>query len=252
MSVALAGAAMGLLGSAHCLGMCGGIAAALSVAPAAPGDNAAGQRAPASPRSSLRRPLAYNLGRVGSYATMGLLAGAFGSALAGLGGSSGLFVLRSLAALIIVAAGLYLAGWSGALVRLERLGGTWWRQHVAPRARGLRGSTSPLAHLALGALWGWLPCGLVYSALALAATSGSAASGAATMLAFGLGTLPATMAMGMAAEGGTSLLRGPAARRMAGAMVVVFGVWTFAASASVYSAAPPSGDSVACHDADAH
>lgn len=220
MNIALAGLAMGFLGSSHCIGMCGGIAGALSAAPSA---------TPAA--GALRRSLANNAGRLASYSTAGALAGGFGAAFAGLGGANGMLVLRGVAALLIVAAGLHVAGWSSALLNVEKLGGGLWRR-IAPVARRARQSDSLGAALLFGALWGWLPCGLVYSALVVAAASGSAASGALVMAGFGLGTLPATMALGVFAARGRNLLRSPSARRAAGLAVIVFGVWTFAAGAA--------------------
>lgn len=243
MSFALAGLAMGFLGSSHCIGMCGGIAGALTAArPATAGDT------PPRASADLRRSLLGNTGRIASYTAMGAATGAFGAALAGLGGTTGMFALRTLAALLIVASGLYLAGWSGLVVRLEAAGGRLWRR-VAPLARAARASSSPLAPLAFGALWGWLPCGLVYSALAVAAASGSATNGALAMAAFGLGTLPATLMVGLFAGRGAALLRTRAARQFAGAMVVAFGVWTFAAAASAWS--PQASAGASCHEAPA-
>jgi hypothetical protein len=143
------------------------------------------------------------------------------------------------------------AGWSSAVVRIEILGGSLWRR-IAPLARKARESESPLAALAFGALWGWLPCGLVYSALAVAAASGSGTGGALAMAGFGLGTLPATLAIGLFAGRGASLLRTHAARQAAGAMVIAFGIWTLASAALAYSrssAAPASCHTVAAlHD----
>ncbi len=237
MSFVMAGLAMGFLGSSHCLGMCGGIAGALAAARPDPGGGAA-------PRD-LARGLLCNTGRIASYAAMGAATGAFGAALAGLGGTTGMFALRALAALLIVATGLYLAGWSSGIARIEAAGGRVWRR-VAPLARKARASSSPLAPLAFGALWGWLPCGLVYSALAVAAASGSGAGGALTMAAFGLGTLPATLAIGLFAGRGAAALRTHAARRLAGTMIVGFGLWTFAAAASAWSPHAPASGS--CHE----
>ncbi|MFN2426462.1 MAG: sulfite exporter TauE/SafE family protein [Candidatus Binatia bacterium] len=238
MSIALAGLAMGFLGSSHCVGMCGGIAGALSATPAGPGSRG---------RANMQRSISYNVGRIASYTLMGVLAGTFGAALAGLGGSEGMLALRVLAALLIIATGLYVAGWSGVVTGIERLGGGLWRR-LAPAARRARESTSPVAALCFGALWGWLPCGLVYSALAVAAASGSAIDGALTMAAFGLGTLPALLSIGLFAGRGASLLRSHTARRAAGMMVVVFGAWTLAAAASTYATAAASGKP-ACHEA---
>lgn len=220
MSIALAGLAMGFLGSSHCIGMCGGIAGALSAAPGTNGDCDAALRA-----------LANNGGRLASYTAAGALAGLFGAAFAGLGGAGGMLALRGVAALLIVAAGLHVAGWSSALGKVEWLGGGLWRR-IAPLAQKARQSRSVASALLFGALWGWLPCGLVYSALAVAAASGSAANGAMVMAGFGLGTLPATMVLGVFAARGRNLLRTPSSRRAAGLAVIVFGVWTFAAGAA--------------------
>jgi len=232
VSIALAGLAMGFLGSSHCIGMCGGIAGVLS---AARGGN-------------VQRSTLYNLGRIASYTTMGALAGTFGAALAGVGGASGMLVLRSLAALLIVAAGLSVAGWTGAIAPLERLGSALWRP-IAPLARKARASSSPLAALGFGVLWGWLPCGLVYSALAVAAAAGSGTDGALVMAAFGFGTLPATLAIGVFAGRGARLLRDRRARGLAGATVVVFGLWTFAAAVGAFERADSHQGS--CHDVSA-
>lgn len=218
----LGGVGIGVLGSPHCVAMCGGIAGALAVA----GPNGPGAAA------SLARQAAYNLGRVTSYAIAGALAGALGVALAQLLGPVGAVVLRGVAALLLLALGLYLAGWWPGLARLEQQGARLWRR-IAPLAAGLRPGRSLAAALALGMLWGWLPCGLVYSALALAATSGDWRHGALLMAGFGLGTLPAMLATGVLARRLTSLARAAAPRRVAGVMLILFGLWTFAASGAV-------------------
>lgn len=242
MSVVLAGAAIGFLGSLHCVGMCGGIAGAFSAAAPRRGGGS----------DAVLRSLAYNAGRIGSYATAGALAGGLGGALAGLGGPNGTLALRGLAALLIIAAGLYVGGWSTFVTRIEALGSALWRR-LAPLTRRLGPIGSVPAAFALGALWGWLPCGLVYSALAVAAASGSSGDGALVMAGFGAGTLPAMLTVGLAAGRGSAFLRGASARRFAGAMVVVFGLWTFAAAASAshrLATAPPSATG-SCHDAPA-
>lgn len=241
MSIALAGFAMGFLGSSHCVGMCGGIAGALSAAPVA-----------AANGEALRRSLANNAGRVLSYSAAGAVAGGLGAAFAGLGGANGMLVLRGAAALLIVAAGLHVAGWSSALRKVEVLGSSLWRL-VAPWARRARECSSFASALLFGALWGWLPCGLVYSALVVAAASGSAANGALVMAGFGLGTLPATLALGVFAARGRGLLRSPSARRAAGLAVIGFGVWTFAAGAAasqrIAGSAAPGSAASSCHQA---
>ena len=202
---------LGLLGGGHCIGMCGGLMGALTLA------------IPAEQRARrFRLLLAYNLGRIASYALAGLLLGLAGWAL-----STGplAVVLRSLAGLLLIAMGLYLAGWWSGLTRLERLGNGIWR-HLRPVATRLMPIKSPGRALLVGALWGWLPCGLVYSTLLWAASQGSALDSAWLMLAFGVGTWPVLLLTGLAAERVTAILRRRQVRILGGLLVVLFGLWT--------------------------
>lgn len=209
---------IGLAGSPHCLGMCGGIAGSLG----------AGVHGDTKPRR-FGLALCYNLGRLGSYTFMGGVAGAL---LAGIGATFPVggwaMVLRLATAAILIAVAVHLLfRWQG-LHRIEVLGGRLWR-HIGPHARRLLPVQTPGRALALGALWGWLPCGLVYTVLVAAAVSGSGAAGAATMFAFGLGTLPAMTGVTLV---GQTLRRWQAngrARRVAGGVLLLFGLWTAAA-----------------------
>ena len=225
--------ALGFLGSSHCFAMCGGIAGAFAATGAGANAGAAGSRT-----------LLANAGRLSSYAAAGALAGGLGGTVAAFGGANGLLMLRGLAALLLVGAGLAVAGGPALLAPLEKAGGALWRR-VAPLAAKARASRSAAGVFAFGALWGWLPCGLVYSALGMAGTSGSAASGALSMAAFALGTFPATLGMGLAASRGIALLRGPRARRVAGTMLVLFGAWTL--GAAVAAGRPDASGKPACH-----
>lgn len=202
---------LGLLGGGHCLGMCGGLMGALSLA-----------IAPERRDQRLRLLLAYNAGRILSYALAGLLLGLAGWALA-----SGplAILLRSVAGLLLIVMGLYLAGWWSGLTRIEALGRGLWR-HLQPLARRFMPITSSSRALLLGGLWGWLPCGLVYSTLLWAASQGNALHSAALMLAFGVGTLPVLLATGLAAERLGSLLRTRGVRVAGGLLVMLFGLWT--------------------------
>jgi len=202
---------LGLLGGGHCLGMCGGLMGALTLA--IPPEQR-GRRA--------RLLLAYNLGRILSYACAGLLLGLAGWAVAS---SPAALALRVVAALLLIAMGLYLAGWWSGLTRIEALGRGLWR-HIQPMASRLLPVSSLPRALLLGALWGWLPCGLVYSTLLWAASQGNAGYSAALMLAFGLGTWPVLLATGLAAEQVNSLLRRRSVRMAGGLLVILFGVWT--------------------------
>ncbi len=121
--------------------------------------------------------------------------------------------------------GLYLAGWWSGLTHVEALGRGLWR-HVQPYASLLMPVTSLPRALLLGALWGWLPCGLVYSTLLWAASQGDAFDSALLMLAFGVGTWPVLLATGLAAERLTMLLRRRGIRVVGGVLVILFGLWT--------------------------
>lgn len=202
---------LGLLGGGHCLGMCGGLMGALTLA-----------IPPEQRARRFRLLLAYNLGRVLSYTTAGVLIGLAGWAVAS---SPAAMALRVIAALLLIAMGLYLAGWWSGLTRIEGLGRHLWR-HLQPIASRLMPVSSLPRALLLGAIWGWLPCGLVYSTLLWAASQGSAVDSGLLMLAFGLGTWPVLLATGLAAERLTTLLRKRGVRIAGGLLVILFGLWT--------------------------
>lgn len=202
---------LGLLGGGHCLGMCGGLMGALTLA-----------IPPQQRARRLQLLLAYNLGRILSYSAAGLLLGLAGWAVRG---SAAEVVMRSLAALLLIAMGLYLAGWWSGLTRIEALGRGLWR-HIQPLTRRFMPVSSLPRALLLGGLWGWLPCGLVYSTLLWASSQGDARVSALLMLAFGLGTWPVLLATGLAAERITALLRQRGIRMAGGLLVILFGLWT--------------------------
>ena len=203
---------IGLLGGVHCLGMCGSIVGVFTAQ---------------VPGEVKRWPfhLGYSSGRIASYAVAGALAGAIGQA--GLLMRDAvpvqhlLFVLSSL---MLVALGLYLAGATSVVRRLERMGGGLWKRLQPYTTRLLPVNTVPRA-LGLGALWGWLPCGLVYSVLITSLASGSAARGALIMAAFGLGTLPNLLAIGLFWDNFKGWVQSPHVRLAAGLLVMAFGVY---------------------------
>jgi sulfite exporter TauE/SafE len=224
---------VGLLGSVHCAGMCGGIVGALSLAPVAGRPVPVRLVPPARP--ALVNVLAYNLGRIGSYMLAGALAGGIGQ---GAGGLARLPALQAggywMANLMLAMLGLYLMdAWRG-LARLEQSGQILWR-HVQPLLRQVRPPPGtgfgPARMLAAGALWGWLPCGMVYSVLVTAMLSGSATKGALVMLAFGLGTLPMLLGMGLLGARLRACLRVRGVRLACGALVLGFGLLGLARAA---------------------
>ncbi|WP_260293286.1 sulfite exporter TauE/SafE family protein [Sedimenticola hydrogenitrophicus] len=182
---------VGLFSAVHCIGMCGGIMGALSYG-----------LPPELRQNSLRFLLfllAYNSGRVLSYAAAGALIGLLGGALLeALGPGQGHRWLQWIAALIMVLIGLHVAGWLPRLAQVERIGTPLWRR-LEPLGRRLMPVQSIPQALAYGAVWGWLPCGLVYTMLISTATKVGPLNGALYMAAFGLGTLPAVVATGLLA-----------------------------------------------------
>lgn len=201
----------GLLGGVHCVGMCGGIVAAFSF-------RADGSTPP------FRLHLAYNLGRVLSYVFFGALAGMLGASLKLAGFLPVQTLLFVLAQGVMILLGLYLAGFSRWVLVFEQAGGVLWRA-VKPLFQKLLPVRSTPQALLAGMVWGWLPCGLVYSVLVSALAAGSAASGAALMLAFGLGTLPNLLGMGVFARQIQPFMQHVWVRRTAGLTVAGFGVW---------------------------
>jgi sulfite exporter TauE/SafE len=211
----------GLLGSLHCVGMCGGIVGALTLR--------LPQEVRASPTRLLPYVLSYNVGRITSYAIAGALAGLLGAqALATLSLEHAQLVGKWVSAIFMMALGLYLAGWSRGLADLERLGARLWRL-IEPLGRRYLFLTGPHEALALGLVWGWLPCGLVYAVLAWSFVAGGALQGAALMLAFGAGTLPMLLAIGAASRWLGEHVRSPRLRRAAGITVLLLGVFALIA-----------------------
>jgi sulfite exporter TauE/SafE len=199
---------VGLLGGTHCIGMCGGIVGALSLG---------GQR-----HWSLH--FAYNGGRIVSYTLAGAAAGGLGAAGIGFGGGAALrLALFLFANLMLVALGLYLLGLTRALALTERMGQRLW-QRIQPLTGRFLPARSVVQAFPLGLLWGWLPCGLVYSSLATALAAGSAGSGALAMLAFGLGTLPNLLAAGILFARMNAFVRRPIVRNVSGLLVLGFGI----------------------------
>lgn len=203
----------GLLGSAHCFGMCGGISGLFAV-----------NASVVSLRQQVSKAIAYNIGRILTYAFLGVAVALIGKTMVSSIPKLAAPV-RFASGLLIILVGLQLAfGWR-ILSPVENAGARLW-QKVAPAARGLVPVETPLQAVGLGLIWGCLPCGLVYSVLLLAATSAEPASGGAVMIAFGLGTLPAMVATGV---GAAKLAQFMSRKRLgAGLLIILIGIATIA------------------------
>jgi sulfite exporter TauE/SafE len=212
----LAAFVVGLLGGAHCAGMCGGIVGALTFG------------LPEQIRDRLLQTLpyqvGYNLGRVTSYVVAGGVMGGLGVLLAQLVPVyAAQQVLLVFASLFMILLGLYLGGWWLGLSRIEYLGNRLWKS-IEPFARKLLPVKTPAQAWVLGLVWGWIPCGLVYSMLIWTVSAGGVMKGAGLMLAFGLGTLPNLFAMGMVAGSLARWFKDVRVRRAAGLTVILFGL----------------------------
>lgn len=207
---------VGLTGGVHCFGMCGGIVGALTLG------------LPPQPRPFLGRLpylLAYNSGRLVSYVSAGALAGGVGAWAVHLASiHRAQVILQIIAGLFMVLLGLYLGGWWRLLSRIEQVGGVVWRR-LEPLGRRLLPVRTPAQAFGIGLIWGWLPCGLVYSVLVWAMSVGGAAQGGLLLLSFGLGTLPALLSMGTAAAALASFVRQPWVRHTVGVVVVLLGIY---------------------------
>ncbi|MFA7269443.1 MAG: sulfite exporter TauE/SafE family protein [Sterolibacterium sp.] len=203
---------IGLLGGTHCIAMCGGIVGAITV-------HLPGQK------MAWPLHLAYNIGRIFSYALAGAAMGSIGSLGLLLNEvlpvQLGLYIAANL---MLVALGLYLTGLTQALAFFERIGQRLWAG-IQPFTRRFLPARSVSQALPLGILWGWLPCGMVYSVLTAALLSGSALRGAALMLAFGLGTLPNLLFAGLMLKRLRVIIQAKAVRLVSGLLVMGFGIF---------------------------
>ena len=217
----------GLLGGVHCIGMCGGIVSMLSF-----GQQPDVKKTSSSVSTSISTfhhlplLLGYNLGRIAGYMSAGAIIGAFGSTLLNLTEiNQAKQLLSLLAAIFMLLLGLYLAGlWNG-LTKIELLGVKLW-QVIEPFSRRFIPVRTIWRAIPLGFLWGWLPCGMVYTILIMSLSSGSALEGALLMLAFGLGTLPNLLAIGIVATRLIKWTRHPKIRLVTGLFIIAMGFMT--------------------------
>ena len=209
---------LGLLGSGHCLGMCGGLSSALGL-------NTLSNKHHKQTSANLQI-LAYNLGRISSYTIAGLIVGSIGFFISKQ--LSGLTILRYLAAIMLILMGLYLGKWFNGIVYTEKLG-KWLWPIIQPFSKRFIPIQNAKDALIVGMVWGWLPCGLVYSALIWASLEASLPGSGLIMLCFGLGTLPAMLATGLFAQQFNNFVKQNWFRNLSGLLMVGFGIWSLPA-----------------------
>lgn len=203
---------LGFFGGTHCIGMCGGLSTAFAL-----------HIPPHIKRIWLI--ILINLGRISSYILIGTLMGALSQAGSLLHHTHLIqTILFIFANILLLFTGLYLAGLSHLTTKIERIGKPIW-QYFSPLLNKLLPIKSLPACFFVGMLWGWLPCGLVYNASLYALSSGSAMKGALYLTAFGLGTLPNLLAIGIFASQLTNLLQQKAIRLIAGLFISTWAIW---------------------------
>lgn len=202
---------MGLIGSTHCIGMCGGIISTLS-------SNFSGHSA----SKPFTIQLFYNLGRITTYSFFGLLIGFFSSQLMQRLPDPHAFSMQ-ISGLFFILLGLYISQLLNSFKYLEGAGSKLWGK-IEPYGRNYLPAQNGWSAFMLGLVWGWLPCGLVYSALALSMTQLNPAYSALTMLAFGLGTLPTLLLVGHFAQNLKAILQNRKLRFFLGWLLVVYGL----------------------------
>lgn len=208
----LAAFILGLMGSGHCLFMCGGLMSALTL----------GQPSESTPKILFFS----NLGRLTSYCFIGILIGFLGVWLADQHQLLGK-VLRSIGGCLLILMGLYIAQWYPGLKAIERIGAGLWRKS---RARLSPNLSKPSGMFLFGILWGWLPCGLIYSTLVWASTQASSPMQAGLlMLFFGFGTLPMVATTGLFSQTLSGLIKRKYVNVVMGITIMAFGLWTIAA-----------------------
>ena len=204
---------IGLLGSGHCVVMCGGISTMLTSAISD------------TPRKNKYAIIfAYNFGRIASYSVIGALV-AFTSSMATKNIGLPVSLLKTLAGVFLILLGLYLGQWLMWLSHVEHLGKNVWR-YISPKTKKFIPIKNVRSAFALGGLWGWLPCGLVYSTLTWALASADVVNGALIMFFFGLGTLPALLSVSLGTISVKSLLSHKLFRKLAAIFVIIYGFYT--------------------------
>lgn len=198
---------IGLAGSVHCFGMCGGIVSAFNYAIP-------------SGHHSIYYTISYNVGRILSYCIAGAVTALLGK-LVSHQAQFGIVILQSLSAFFLFLMACYIGGWWQGLVLTEKIGMRLWTK-IRPWSKRFIPFKHPIAALPYGMVWGWLPCGLVYSTLTWALASADAVKGASIMLGFGLGTFPVMILIALGINHITNLIRHPITKHLIATLLALY------------------------------
>jgi hypothetical protein len=203
----------GLLSGVHCVGMCGGITTAITM-----------HMQQTNTNDKIKFLLIYQLGRITSYGIAGLIFAIFGWSLSTIDHNVQL-LLRTLAGLLLIFMGLYISNWYQGLAVIEKLGHKLWQKLQPLMLRGLK-KHNKVNMFYSGLIWGWLPCGLVYSTLFWAGSFADVVISPLLMLCFGLGTIPSILAVGTLSCYLSNIFRAKVTRNISGLIVIVSGILT--------------------------
>ena len=207
---------IGLFSTFHCIGMCSGLVGAMTMS-----------LEPKIRQKTSQLGLytfAYNVGRISSYVVAGFLIGWFGKVLRDLlMPTEGVAILRLIASVLIISMGFYIAGWFPQFSRIEKIGAPLWR-YLQPLGQKLLPVKNLWQAFLFGAVWGWLPCGLVYYVLLISPAKDGAEGSALFMLSFGLGTLLPMMAAGFLVGRLSSLRHSQKIRIVSGSILILMGL----------------------------
>jgi len=192
------------------VGMCGGIVAALRMV---------------SPKGSSAVPytLAYNMGRIASYTIAGAITGALGKIASDFVPLAS-YVLSLFSGVMLLLLACYLGKWWTGLTLLESAGKGLFSK-LQPLSKRFLPFKTPFSAIPYGFIWGWLPCGLVYSTLTWSLAAGNALQGAGIMFFFGLGTLPTLLAASAGSQYLVSTFQQSGVRQLIASIMAIYAIY---------------------------
>lgn len=209
---------IGIAGSVHCVSMCGGVMAGLTYA--IPKD-----------RNPSLYLAGYNVGRISSYTIAGSLTGAFGNLVTS-SVEQGIGWLNLLSGIFLLLLAGYIGNWWLFLRNLESIGASLFKR-IQPYSKSLIPFPTAFHALPYGIIWGWLPCGLVYSTLSWSLASGSAMKGGLLMLCFGLGTLPSLLAVSASSKEIVNIFKSPKTKQVVAISLLILGIYNISQALKV-------------------
>ncbi|MCB1712380.1 MAG: sulfite exporter TauE/SafE family protein [Candidatus Riesia sp.] len=201
---------IGILSTGHCMGMCGGIVAFLSMS--------------GNSSNKLRYQTLYNFGRITSYILIAVVINFIGSVVINLTGFYTLLIFKSVSNIVLVIIGCHISNLFYGIFYLERIFSGFW-VILSNVIKTVQNYKTPLVPFIIGLFWGQVPCGLVYSTLIWTIGFGSTFKSALLMLCFGMGTLPSMFLLGYSSMRFKSLINNKFLKLLFGLLLIFFGLF---------------------------